>query len=384
MIPATSPPPPPPAPGWFPDPWRQAPWRWWDGRGWTAHVGGAPGQATAVRKPRLPAWLSVPVLCASVLVVPLIGVSLVLGPVPTLLGFFPFVFVLPVLSWLDRVEPEPWSARVHALLWGATVSVVVALIVNVAVGRATSETVAAVVSAPLIEETMKGLGVLWAVRRMQVDGVMDGIVYAGWVAAGFAVVENTQYFLLASDDGSLVAVFVLRALLTPFAHPLFTTWIGLAVGLAVSRNRPVFPSALWGWALAVATHAAWNGSLTAADALGNAALGLTAAAAFIALFVAAVVMVVSVRRRERQRLAAAVPFLAARYGLRADEVGVFTAWGPMLAIRKRLDRPTKRHFDAMHAALARLAALHARSGPVDAVTEARLVEQLQRARTGVR
>lgn len=28
----------PPPPGWYPDPWRQAPWRWWDGGAWTPHT----------------------------------------------------------------------------------------------------------------------------------------------------------------------------------------------------------------------------------------------------------------------------------------------------------------------------------------------------------
>lgn len=32
----------PPPPGWYPDPWRQAPWRWWDGGRWTAHVSQPP------------------------------------------------------------------------------------------------------------------------------------------------------------------------------------------------------------------------------------------------------------------------------------------------------------------------------------------------------
>jgi membrane protease YdiL (CAAX protease family) len=29
---------PPAPPGWYPDPWHQAWWRWWDGRGWTAYT----------------------------------------------------------------------------------------------------------------------------------------------------------------------------------------------------------------------------------------------------------------------------------------------------------------------------------------------------------
>jgi len=26
-------------PGWYPDPWQQAPHRWWDGSTWTSHTG---------------------------------------------------------------------------------------------------------------------------------------------------------------------------------------------------------------------------------------------------------------------------------------------------------------------------------------------------------
>jgi len=29
----------PPAPGWYPDPWSQAPTRYWDGSAWTGHTG---------------------------------------------------------------------------------------------------------------------------------------------------------------------------------------------------------------------------------------------------------------------------------------------------------------------------------------------------------
>ncbi len=126
---------------------------------------------------------------------------------------------------------------------GATVSVIVAGTINSIVAVAVSEAAAAVVSAPVVEELMKGLGIYMALRRREIDGVSDGLVYAGWVGLGFAAVENVQYFLVASDDGTLAATFVVRGLLTPFAHPLFTAWIGLAIGLAVGRSRPVFPRA---------------------------------------------------------------------------------------------------------------------------------------------
>ena len=58
-------------------------------------------------------------------------------------------------------------------------------------------------------------------------------------------------------------MFVIRCLFSPFAHPLFTTFIGIGVGLAVTTRRtsaahPRRRSC--GYLLAVGAHAAWNGS----------------------------------------------------------------------------------------------------------------------------
>ena len=113
--------------GWYADPTAPDQWRWWDGRTWTVFV--SAGQAVE-RKPRLPRWLSVPVLLCAPLVLLLIGVIAATQPLSALAGLVPLAIVLPVLSWLDRVEPEPRSSKVHALLWGACVAVVVASVAN--------------------------------------------------------------------------------------------------------------------------------------------------------------------------------------------------------------------------------------------------------------
>ena len=367
--------------GWFPDPWRIAAWRWWDGAAWTAHlapsatvVGGAPH-----RRPRLGAWLSFPVLVGGLITVPLVVLSVIMGPVVLGLVLLPLGLVLPVLAWLDRVEPEPRATRIHALLWGGVVATLVAGIVNSTVLALGSERLALVVSAPLIEETMKGLGVLWAVRRKEIDGIMDGVVYAGWVAAGFALVENLEYFS-AAEGTSLVQAFVLRGVLTPFAHPLFTAWTGLAVGLAVHANRRVFPTVLWGWILAVAAHAFWNGTLLWTDENGGGLLPY-AVLAFVALLVAAALTLVGVRRADRRRFVAAVPGLAERYGMNPADVAPFCDWRRLLATRRALPRSRRRAFDAVHRSLARLAALHDRDGGGDPADEARLVAQLRIAWT---
>jgi membrane protease YdiL (CAAX protease family) len=41
-------------PGWYPDPWQVAGWRWWDGQQWTAHAGGPVPYALPPTPPAYP------------------------------------------------------------------------------------------------------------------------------------------------------------------------------------------------------------------------------------------------------------------------------------------------------------------------------------------
>ena len=371
--------------GWYPDPSGVTHWRWWDGRAWTVHAAGGPTSVPPSGKPRLPRWLSPPVLIGAILSALVVFGVAVTSPWSVLAGLVPLVIVLPTLGWLDRVEPEPRSSRIHAILWGAGVSVIVAGVVNTVVAVSLGETAAVVLSAPLVEEAAKGLGVYWAVRRRELDGVIDGVVYAGWVALGFAVVEDMTYFASADVDGALLPVFILRALLTPFAHPLFTFWTGLAIGRAVHRSRPVWPSALWGFALAVLSHVAWNGSLVLAGAAADVdedisgAVVLLAFGVFVVLFVSVVIVLIRMRRTEQREFIAAVPGLALRHHLGPHELERFAGWPQMFTIRKRLPRHQRRSFDRVHAALARLALLDRRPGPTDPAVERIYVDQLVEA-----
>jgi protease PrsW len=366
--------------GWYPDPWNQAPWRWFDGVNWTAYT--TLGQVNKpTKRPRLPAWLSVPVLLAALPTALLMLIYAVQTPIALALGIVPLFIVAPVLWWIDRVEPEPRSAKFHAFLWGLTVAGLVALVVNSLVDFKWGETVAAVASAPLVEEAMKGLGIVWALRRKEIDSPLDGIVYAGWVALGFAVVEDFAYFSAADSNSVLWQTFLTRAILTPFAHPLFTTWTGLAIGLAVVRRKRVFPHALWGYAVAVALHASWNGSLTWARDINGVPSLLISVGVFFILFVVGMIVLIVVRRREQQLFVTMAPMLVARYQLHPEELRVYSGWGILLRTRRSLGRRQRKMFDRNRAVLARLAHLHNQAGDIDSVREEMLVRILREVRT---
>ncbi|MBC7291411.1 MAG: PrsW family intramembrane metalloprotease [Actinotalea sp.] len=203
-------------------------------------------------------------------------------PVATVLALVPLAAVLGTVLWVDRWEPEPWPALAVAFGWGASVSVLVALVLNSGAQAALlvsglddlrAGALTATFVAPVVEEGIKALGVLllFLVWRRWFDGPVDGVVYAATVAAGFAFVENILYFGEAvaesatlADGGEAVAVvFVLRAVMSPFAHVLFTVAVGLALGWASRRSAGAWPGAFGlGLLVAVALHALWNGAAT--------------------------------------------------------------------------------------------------------------------------
>jgi RsiW-degrading membrane proteinase PrsW (M82 family) len=381
-----SPPPPavPPPPkaqqaGWYVDPWHPNHWRWYDGRQWTAHVDTSV-DAAPVEKPRLPSFLSVPVLLAAIPSLPLLGYAAITNPITIVLGIVPFLIVAPALVWMDRVEPEPWSSRLHTFLWGAFVAGVISLVFNTVFALLTSETAAAVVSAPFIEELTKAGAILWMIRRREIDGIMDGLVYAGWAALGFAVIEDVSYFYLADEQDILFETFIGRALFTPFAHPLFTAWTGLAIGLAVRKGRSVL-TAWWGLVFAMGSHAAWNGSLSLAEDEGAMLVAGVAVVAFVLLFVATIIGVTMLRRADQRRYVELLPQVGQRYNVAPDRLTWMTDPRSRRRARKALQtKEERRRFDDEASAIARLAALHDRVGAHDADHEARLVSQLAAAR----
>ncbi|MEO6655046.1 MAG: PrsW family intramembrane metalloprotease, partial [Pyrinomonadaceae bacterium] len=129
-----------------------------------------------------------------------------------------------------------------------------------------SNAVGAVMSAPIFEEGSKGLGVLVILIffRKYFDDILDGIVFAGVIALGFATVENVLYYGRAIGAGGadgLLVLFVLRGIMSPFAHVSFTAMTGIGCGIArESHNKLVrILMPVVGYIGAVTLHALWNG-----------------------------------------------------------------------------------------------------------------------------
>ncbi|UZX03542.1 PrsW family intramembrane metalloprotease [Arthrobacter sp. CDRTa11] len=161
----------------------------------------------------------------------------------------PLSAVLLAVYVIDRWEPEPKRLLLFAFTWGAAVSIAVTLLVQPFFAlafqfadEADFRTYMATIQAPVVEEFAKSLGLLLLLlmARKHFDGPVDGVVFAFTIAGGFAFTENILYFgraiaESASPASDLAQIFLLRGVMSPFAHAIFTGTTGLIMGFAARR-----------------------------------------------------------------------------------------------------------------------------------------------------
>jgi RsiW-degrading membrane proteinase PrsW (M82 family) len=246
-----------------------------------------------------------------------------LNPVGTSIGFVlssvAMTVVLVAYLWLDRWEPEPPRLLIFAFLWGASVAVILSLILGLfiesLITRGTTADVSwfsIAVGAPIVEEAAKGSFLLLMMtgrRRNELNSLTDCLVYAGLVGAGFAWLEDILYISGGESLGDSLATAALRLIMAPFAHSLFTTFFGIGVYFAL-KNRSLLTKAgyiLLGYLGAVVMHGLWNGS----SVLGIEAYFGVYLFWMVPVFVLAIVLGVQSRRREQRVVAEKLPGMVA-------------------------------------------------------------------------
>jgi RsiW-degrading membrane proteinase PrsW (M82 family) len=208
--------------------------------------------------------------------------------------------MLPILIlwFLDRRERESPYGFAAAFLWGGLIATTVALPFNTAAIMAVTEwleqfpelgarlgpdaamMIGAPLSAPIVEETTKGLGIvlLFWLLRGEFDNVRDGFIYGALIGAGFNWFESALYvqqnFVEFGTAPYGFQIGTRFAWLGLAGHALFSGMFGAGLGLARATSklwlRSLAPAA--GFVLAVLGHA-WNNSLPLFFALAAAKTG---------------------------------------------------------------------------------------------------------------
>lgn len=190
-------------------------------------------------------------------------------------GFVPMFLFAGFINWLDRFEKEPKLLLGAAFGWGALIAGGGAYIINTVLGlgvyivtgsEGATDFATASIIAPVVEESLKGLAVLvvFLLFRKEFDSILDGIIYAGITALGFAAIENVLYiyeygYLEGGWDGLWTLAFI-RVVLVGWQHPFYTAFTGIGLAIArMNRNALVkILAVLGGFVAAVMTHAFHN------------------------------------------------------------------------------------------------------------------------------
>lgn len=198
-------------------------------------------------------------------------------------GFVPMFLFAYILYWLDRYEKEPILLLGAVFAWGMVVAAGGAYILNTIFGvtmfmvtgsESVSDLAMGSLSAPIVEESLKGMAVLlvFLIFYREFDSVLDGIIYAGVAALGFAATENSIYiwrgFEARGWEGLLQLTFI-RVILVGWQHPFYTSFSG--IGLALARlNRSVavkIIAPVAGLGIAMLNHSIHNTLAAFADGL---------------------------------------------------------------------------------------------------------------------
>lgn len=207
-----------------------------------------------------------------------------------LFGLLPMLLFAWALYWLDRFEKEPKALLGGVFLWGAVVAAGAAFILNTGLGygvyaltgsEAAAQLATGSLIAPVVEEILKGIAVIMVffAARSEFDSLLDGVIYAGVTALGFAAAENTLYIyrdgFLEYGYAGLAAMVFVRVILVGWQHPFYTAFFG--IGLAAARlsqeswQRVLAPAV--GLSAAIFLHSFHNLLSQTLRGLGGLAIG---------------------------------------------------------------------------------------------------------------
>lgn len=169
----------------------------------------------------------------------------------------PLIF-LYVLSTFDLYESGNVRNIALSFIWGG-LSVLPAFVVNTFLVREQNVDYNNLVryAAPIVEEILKALILVYLVRRTDFTYFVDGAIYGFAAGIGFAVFEN--YFYIYQNTGDTFGTAIGRVISTNLIHASATAWVGIALGMAkFPRFRGGFLLAPAGLLLAMGIHIAFN------------------------------------------------------------------------------------------------------------------------------
>lgn len=142
----------------------------------------------------------------------------------------PLIF-LSLVYWMDLYQTGEFRSALLCFIWGL-VTYAIASVVNIFIiqlGWMTSKNVVCFV-APLIEEILKAMILIYLARRSNFIYFVDGAIFGFSTGIGFAIMENYQYILAGTAMNLSTTVGLVVS--TNLMHASASAIVGIAAGIA--------------------------------------------------------------------------------------------------------------------------------------------------------
>ncbi len=208
-----------------------------------------------------------------------------------LIAFIPPVIFVIAIRNAEHYQREPWAQIFLCFLWGATIAVVAALILEIILDIPLSASIhdyslysliLAVIIAPIVEEFTKPLALrLKSVKRELLE-IEDGFVYGAAAGLGFSATENLLYESSFLSEGLFlfVVLVIIRTIGGCFLHASATAMTGYGYSKSIMYGKPLLV-VLPFFILAILMHGTYN-FIVSFDLLGGV-IGIGAALLFALL-----------------------------------------------------------------------------------------------------
>lgn len=222
------------------------------------------------------------------------AVFILYGIILILLAFIPAIFFMRWFRNLEKYSREPYGTIFNTFMWGAILAVFFAAMIEYSIYNALIYeyqyehvedipfiifVILAIVVAPLAEEFIKPLGIVFRAKK-DTDEVEDGMIYGAACGLGFAATENLIYgagTLATEGIATASLLLAVRTISSTLLHASATAITGYGIGLWLVRRRP-FSTVIPYFLFAVLLHSVFN-----AIAMTNTLFGLIFAIAIALL-----------------------------------------------------------------------------------------------------
>jgi RsiW-degrading membrane proteinase PrsW (M82 family) len=185
----------------------------------------------------------------------------------------------------ERYEREDWRPIVLCFLWGATIAVIAAFILefllDISVALSINDEnilglVLVIIVAPCVEEFTKPLALRLKTVKRALDEPEDGFIYGAVAGLGFSATENLLYGFNFLSEGLFIFIVLMamRSVGGCLLHASATSLTGYGYGRTL-MSRATWLNVLPYFLLAIALHGFYN-LLVSVDILGVAS-GLSVA-----------------------------------------------------------------------------------------------------------